>query len=84
MASVAQVAHPAADLLGQVARTLRAWARTSRERRELSGLDDRMLADIGIGRADVERERGRRVWQPIAADLLEAGRQERLRAWLEP
>jgi hypothetical protein len=24
------------------------------------------------------------VWQPIAADLLEAGRQERLRAWLEP
>ena len=84
MASVAQVAHPAADLLAQVARTLRAWARTGRYRRDLSGLDGCMLADIGIGRADVERERRRWMWQPIAADLLEAGRQERLRAWPEP
>jgi uncharacterized protein YjiS (DUF1127 family) len=84
MASVAQVAHPAADLLGQVTRTLRAWARTGRERRELSGLDDRMLADIGIGRADVERERSSWAGQPTAADLLQAGRQERLRARLRP
>ena len=84
MASVAHRAHPAADLLGQVARALHAWARAGRERRELGSLDDRMLADIGIGRADVERERGRQVWLPIAADLLEAGRQERLGAWLKP
>jgi len=84
MASAAQSVHPAASLLGQTARTFRAWARTSRERQELTGLDDRMLADIGIGRADVERERGRSFWQPIAADLLEAGRRERLRAWLRP
>jgi uncharacterized protein YjiS (DUF1127 family) len=32
--------------------TLKLWARRIRERRELARLDDRMLKDIGITRAD--------------------------------
>jgi uncharacterized protein YjiS (DUF1127 family) len=33
---------------------LRDWRRRSRDRAELAALDDRMLSDIGITRADAE------------------------------
>jgi uncharacterized protein YjiS (DUF1127 family) len=34
--------------------TLRAWRRRTRDRAELAALDDRMLADIGLSRAEAE------------------------------
>ncbi|GEM_PF-558065 len=34
--------------------TLREWRRRSRERYQIAALDDRMLKDIGISRADAE------------------------------
>jgi uncharacterized protein YjiS (DUF1127 family) len=34
--------------------TLRAWRRRTRDRAELAALDGRMLADIGISRAEAE------------------------------
>jgi uncharacterized protein YjiS (DUF1127 family) len=33
---------------------LRLWRRRAKERAELASLDDRMLADIGIGRAEAQ------------------------------
>ena len=34
--------------------TLRAWRRRAKDRAQLTALDDRMLADIGISRAEAE------------------------------
>ncbi len=39
---------------------LRRWNELAQQRRRLRELDDRMLKDIGISRADVERIAGRR------------------------
>ena len=36
-------------------KTVRAWHRWARARRELSTLDDRTLADIGVSRNDVPK-----------------------------
>lgn len=41
---------------------LGAMLATSRQRRDLADLDDRTLHDIGVSRADVEREANRRFW----------------------
>jgi len=43
---------------------LREWYEVYRQRRELLGLDDAMLKDIGISRADALREGGKPFWQP--------------------
>ena len=40
------------DAAQSVVATLRAWRRRMRERDQLSHMDDRMLADIGLTRAD--------------------------------
>jgi uncharacterized protein YjiS (DUF1127 family) len=45
-----------------VARLLR-WHELTRQRRTLRTLDDRMLKDIGVTRADAEREAGRPFWR---------------------
>jgi uncharacterized protein YjiS (DUF1127 family) len=37
--------------------------RKRRERRRLLELDDRMLADIGLTRAQAEQEAGKRPWR---------------------
>ena len=39
------------------------WHETARERRALLALSDHMLKDIGITRAEAEREAGRPFWQ---------------------
>jgi uncharacterized protein YjiS (DUF1127 family) len=38
------------------------WRDTARQRGDLRRLDDRMLRDIGLSRADVEREAMRPFW----------------------
>jgi len=38
------------------------WIEAARQRRQLTTLDDRMLSDIGVGRADGERETSRLFW----------------------
>lgn len=42
---------------------LREWVRRWRQRRRLEDLDDRMLRDVGVTRADAEREARRPFWQ---------------------
>ena len=49
-------AHPLRAMLGQAIRWLDAALRLARERRDLAALDDRMLKDIGLSRADADRE----------------------------
>ena len=39
------------------------WLQRRRERRHLEMLDDHMLKDIGVTRADVEREVSKPFWQ---------------------
>ena len=48
--------------IGRAFRTLGSWISISRQRNDLRSLDDRTLQDIGISRADVEREASRRFW----------------------
>jgi uncharacterized protein YjiS (DUF1127 family) len=51
----------AAWLLGAVELVL-GWQEVARQRRALLALDERLLKDIGITRADAEREAGRPFW----------------------
>jgi uncharacterized protein YjiS (DUF1127 family) len=46
------------------ARLLR-WHEVARQRRTLRTLDDRMLKDIGVTRADAEREASRPFWRDV-------------------
>lgn len=43
---------------------LAVWQRRDRERSRLRALDDHMLRDIGITRADAERECSKPFWRP--------------------
>jgi len=38
------------------------WSERNRSRRQLAGLSDYMLQDIGLSRADVERETDKPFW----------------------
>lgn len=38
------------------------WLAVARQRRHLMKLDDRLLKDVGISRADAEREAARKFW----------------------
>ena len=40
------------------------WPRRRRQGLDLAELDDRLLADIGLTRADVARETAKPFWQP--------------------
>jgi uncharacterized protein YjiS (DUF1127 family) len=40
------------------------WIERYRQRRQLLGLNDALLKDIGISRADVEREAAKPFWRP--------------------
>ena len=49
-------------LAAHVFTTLLEWEDRARQRRRLSELDDRMLEDIGLTRADVSREVEKPFW----------------------
>lgn len=42
---------------------LECWSERRRQRRQLRRLGDRILKDIGLSRADVEREAGKPFWK---------------------
>lgn len=49
-------------LLQRMGNTITRWGQLSQQRRQLREMDDRLLADIGLSQADVERIGGRRFW----------------------
>lgn len=53
-----------AGLLVVAVRVLWQWSERARQRRDLETLDDRMLEDIGLHRADVARECAKPFWRP--------------------
>jgi len=59
--------HAALDALGDAGHwmlaTLREWGRRSRDRNELSQLDSRILADIGLTHADREMLVSKPFWR---------------------
>lgn len=49
----------------KLVRSARLWLRVRRQRRELLSLDDELLRDIGLSRADAIREVGGPVREPV-------------------
>ena len=84
MATTAGVRTPApvpspAVALRDLAALIGRWYRDRRDRRELAGLDDSLLGDIGLSRADVEREYLKPFWRPIDRDVLQTARRRQPR-----
>jgi len=52
-----------AGLIDGAIETALLWYRRGRDRRGLASLNDRMLLDIGVTRADVEREYDKPFWR---------------------
>lgn len=52
-----------AQALRKVAATIATWIGRARMRRRLLALDDRMLRDVGISRAEVHGEATKPFWQ---------------------
>jgi uncharacterized protein YjiS (DUF1127 family) len=49
---------------GRLLQVLFVWQDRASQRRALQQLDDRLLADLGLGRGDVAREADKPFWQP--------------------
>ncbi len=62
-------------LLKQVVAMLVTWWRIHRDRRQMIAMSDDMLRDVGLSRADVEREFQRPFWEPIDYDSLDRQRE---------
>jgi len=58
------LARGAGEVWRRLSDGFRLWRERSRMRQQLGRLDERMLRDIGISRADVFRERAKWIWQP--------------------
>jgi len=52
-----------ANVVTRVLDVVFGWLERSRQRRHLAELDDRLLRDIGISRAEVEAEMSRPFWR---------------------
>ena len=70
ISSVGFAPRAIAHLAARVGASWRAY----RERRELAGLNDHMLRDLGLSRGDVDAATGGPLWQPVDYALLEAAR----------
>lgn len=55
--------HAAGALTRRIAAAVTAWRDRARERDVLAGLDERLLNDIGVTRADVMREVSKPFWR---------------------
>lgn len=53
-----------ASWLRQAARVAAAWHERAQQRRQLQSLDNRMLQDLGLTRADVDAEVAKPFWLP--------------------
>jgi len=62
LAAGARSARGLGTALVRLVDTLLDWQDRARERRHLSGLDDRLLRDIGLSRADVDHEVAKPFW----------------------
>jgi len=51
------------SVVGRIVGLLLLWQGRARERHTLAGLDDRMLKDIGLDRADITREADKPFWR---------------------
>lgn len=54
---------PLRSWLAAALRTLLVWRERARSRRQLAGLDGRMMRDIGLDRATAVREADKGFWQ---------------------
>jgi uncharacterized protein YjiS (DUF1127 family) len=52
------------DILAQFVELALAWLERARQRRQLQTLNDHMLKDLGLSRADVEGEVSKPFWRP--------------------
>lgn len=59
-----RVWHIIRSLLARGLNALCTWQQRSRERCDLLSLSERLLRDIGLSRADVEREACKPFWRP--------------------
>ena len=53
----------AAGPIDRILATLRQWRQRARARRELAGLDDYVLRDLGLSRSQAQFESGKPFWQ---------------------
>lgn len=53
----------AGGLLARIAQTIALWHGRSSQRRHVVHLNDHLLRDIGLTRADIDAERKKRFWQ---------------------
>ena len=63
IARAGRSAHSAGNAVPRLFGALREWRRRSKGRAQLATLDDRMLADIGISRADAEFLANKPFWR---------------------
>lgn len=70
----ARLGHPMPPVLPALLRVLLRLGRARAERRELERLDDRMLGDIGLNRAAVERALGHPLRRQVDWAALERAR----------
>lgn len=50
------------NLLQRIGKTITRWDQLAQQRQQLREMDDRLLKDIGLSHADVERIAGRAPW----------------------
>ena len=63
-AAIPQAWFPATKrAFGRAIATLLSWVERARARRMLAALDDRMLRDVGLSRADIEHEIEKPFWR---------------------
>lgn len=51
------------SILKRIGNTIMRWDQLSKQRRQLREMDDRMLSDIGLSRADVTRIADKQFWE---------------------
>ena len=63
IAGARRPAYSVGNAAARVFGALREWRRRSKDRAQLTALDDRMLADIGISRAEAEFLANKPFWR---------------------